>query len=160
MDHWLAPMAHRPVFFALAADNTDWTKKLSKRSAQKFDYVIGKVDEANLDTVLQRLEKEPIDILSGIGSVPKNRQRDLISALVQNKVALELNSVQRTPTEEFILQAKDAGCKFAFGTANASAAQLKRCEYGLHMVEKCKLDWHSFFTPGGWWPKAVDRRWS
>jgi hypothetical protein len=160
VDQWLAPMAHRPVFFALATANGAWTEKLSQSGAQQFDYVIADVHGASVDTVLTRLQKEPIDILSGLGPVPKQRARDLISVLAQNKVAVELNSVRRMPSAEFILQAKDAGCKLAFGTANASAAELKRCEYGLQIVEDCKLDWHNFFTPGGWWPKAVDRRWS
>jgi hypothetical protein len=158
VDQWLAPMAHKPVFFALAADNSTWTEKLSQSAARKFDYVIADVHGASMDTVLIRLQKEPIDILSGLGPVPKERERDLISVLAKNKVAVELNTVRRMPSEEFILQAKDAGCKFAFGTANASAAELKRCEYGLQIVETCKLDWHNFFTPGSWWPKAVDRR--
>lgn len=160
VDQWLEPMAHRPVFFALAADNSTRTEKLSQRAARKFDYVIADVHGATMDTVLIRLQKEPIDILSGLGPVPKERERDLISVLAKNKVAVELNTVRRTPSKEFILQAKDAGCKFAFGTANASVAELKRCEYGLQTVETCKLDWHNFFTPGGWWPKAADRRWS
>jgi histidinol phosphatase-like PHP family hydrolase len=133
---------------------------LSRRSANQFDYVIADVNADNLNTVLARVQQEPIDILSGLPSVPKERATDLISALAANKVALELNSVHRTPGRELILQAKEAGCKFAFGTANASAAELKRCEYGLQMVEDCRLDWRHFFTPGGWSPKAVDRRWS
>jgi hypothetical protein len=160
VDQWLAPMAQRPVFFALATENGTWTEKLSQSAAKKFDYVIADVHGASIDTVLMRLQKEPIDILSGLGPVPKQRAPELISLLAQNKVAAELSSVSRTPSEEFILQAKGAGCKLAFGTANANAAELKRCEYGLQIVENCKLDWHDFFTPGGWWPKAVDRRWS
>jgi histidinol phosphatase-like PHP family hydrolase len=83
----------------------------------------------------------------------------LIDALVRNKVAIELNSVERLPGRAFIQLAKDAGCKFAFGTGNATAAELQRCEFGLQTVEDCKLDWHNFFAPGSWWPKAAERRW-
>ncbi len=157
VDQWLAAMEHKPVFSALVADHRGWTKALSQSALRKFDYVIADVRGAGIDTVLIRLEKEPIDILSGLNASPE-RAKDLISVLAKNKVAIELNSSRRTPGEEFIRQAKDAGCKFAFGTANATAAELKRCEYGLQIVEACKLDWHNFFTPGGWWPKAVDRR--
>ena len=115
---------------------------------------------ASTDTLLKRLHNEPIDILSGLSSVPGEHAEDFIAAMVKNKVALELNTVHRTPSEAFILQAKEAGCKFAFGTANGNAAELQRCEYGLRSVTQCKLDWQNFFTPGGWWPKAVSRRWS
>lgn len=160
VDQWLAPLGHRPVFFGLATSDGSWTRNLSRRSANQFDYVIADVNGDNPETVLARVQQEPIDILSGFPSVPKERATELISALASNKVAVELNSVRRTPGRELILQAKEAGCKFAFGTANANAAELRRCEYGLQMVEDCRLDWHHFFTPGGWWPKAVDRRWS
>ena len=77
VDQWLAPMAHQPVFFALAADNSTWTEKLSQSAARKFDYVIADVHGASMDTVLIRLQKEPIDILSGLGPVPKEREKRL-----------------------------------------------------------------------------------
>jgi hypothetical protein len=156
---WIEPMGRRPVFFALATDNGEWMKTLSQGAAKQFDYVIANGQGASLDLLLKRISDEPVDILSGLGSVPSERAKDLISALVDNKVALELNTVQRTPSQEFILQAKEAGCKFAFGTANGTAAELRRCEYGLQAVEQCKLGWQNFFIPGGWWSKAVERRW-
>jgi Domain of Unknown Function (DUF1080) len=157
---WIEPIAGRPVFLALSTENADWMKSLSQGAVGQFDYVIANGKGASVDTLLKRLHGEPIDILSGLGAVPKERTKDLISALVENKVSLELNTVHRTPSHEFILQAKEAGCKFAFGTANANAAELRRCEYGLQAVEQCKLGWQDFFTPGGWWSKAVERRWS
>lgn len=160
IERWLDPMSRRPVFFALATENASWMKGLSPGAAKQFDYVIANGRGASIDTLLKRLHEEPIDILSGLGDVPNEHVKDLIAALTENKVAVELNTVHRTPSEEFILQAKEAGCKFAFGTANTNVAQLQRCEYGLHAVQQCKLEWQNFFTPGGWWPKAVERRWS
>jgi hypothetical protein len=124
-----------------------------------------------LDQIVKRLDTEPIDIYSHPTYLPESmqagagelwtqvRMAKLIDALVRNKVAVELNSVEQMPSLRFIQLAKDAGCKFAFGTANATAAELKRCEFGLQVVETCKLDWRNFFAPAAWWPKAVDRRW-
>ncbi|MGI9071279.1 MAG: family 16 glycoside hydrolase [Bryobacteraceae bacterium] len=149
LERWRELMARKPVFLALSTDNADWMKNLSQRAAKQFDYVIANGNGASIDTLLKRLHDEPIDILSGLGAVPNEGAKDLITALIGNKVALELNTVHRTPSEDFILQAKEAGCKFAFGTANANAAELKRCEYGLQMVEQCKLGWQHFFTPIG-----------
>jgi hypothetical protein len=157
---WLKPMTGQPVFLALGTDNGAWTKNLSQESAKRFDYVVATGRGANIDTLLQRVHNEPIDILSDLGPVPQARAIEFIAALGENKVAIELNTTHQTPSEEFIRQAKDAGCKFAFGTANANAAALRRCEYGLQMVERCKLDWQDFFTPGSWWPKAVERHWA
>jgi hypothetical protein len=160
IERWMEQTAGLPVFLGLATENGEWMKNLSQSAAARFDYVIANCGDASTDTVLKRLNNEPIDIVSGISSVPKERSEDLIAALLKNNVALELNTVHRSPSEAFILQAKEAGCKFAFGTANANAAELQRCEYGLQTVIQCKLDWQNFFIPGGWWHKAVSRRWS
>jgi hypothetical protein len=124
-----------------------------------------------VDHTVKRLDSEPIDIYAHPPLLPATMSAEaeelwtqapmtrLIDALVRNKVAVELNTIDRLPGQKFIQQAKDAGCKFAFGTANPTATDLKRCEYGLQMVEVCNLDWRNFFAPGAWWPKAVERRW-
>ena len=88
------------------------------------------------------------------------RMTRLIDALVKNQVAVEINSREQLPGRAFLDRAKASGCKFCFGTGNQTAGELKRCEYGLQMVEELKLEWRDFFTPGGWWPKAADRRWT
>ncbi len=127
--------------------------------------------ESLVDQTVKRLDAEPIDIYTHPTYLPEAmragadelwtqaRTAKLIDALVRNKVAIELNTLEQLPRQNFIQIAKDAGCKFGFGTANETAAELKRCEYGLQMVESCKLDWHNFFAPGAWWPKAAARRW-
>ena len=188
-ERWLRPLAGRPVFFALSASDPEWTGRLSQKTAQRFDYILGdgriaangsdarsaSDPQAFLENLVQqtvkRLDTEPIDIYTHPTALPaalspqadelwtQARMATLIDALVRNKVAVELNTVDRMPSQRFIEQAKDAGCKFAFGTGNTTASQLKRCEYGLQMVESCKLDWHNFFAPGSWWPKAAERRW-
>lgn len=154
----------KAVFFTLAASDGSWTRRLSQEAAQRFDLVLadGSADQA-LEQTVKRLDAEPIDLYRfGPGAqdlwTHPNRSR-LIDSLVRNKVAVELNALNRTPNQEFILAAKEAGCKFGFGTGNQTAAQLKRSEYGLQMVEACKLDWHNFFAPAAWWPKATERRW-
>jgi hypothetical protein len=183
---WLRPLAGRPVFFALATSDGKWTGGFSRKTAQQFDYIVADgrprrrahsmpnpqtfVDDLVEQTV-QRLDTEPIDIYSRLAYLPASmrvegdalwtqaRLTKLIEALVRNKVAIELNTLDQLPGEQFIRQAKDAGCKFGFGTGNSTATELKRCEYGLQMVETCKLDWRNFFAPGAWWPKAAERRW-
>lgn len=124
-----------------------------------------------LDQTVEHLTRQPIDIYAFPTYLPPSmkaeadqlwteaRMNRLIDALVHNQVAIEINTPEQLPSRAFIERAKRAGCKFAFGTANKTVAELKRCEYGLQMVAACKLDWKDFFVPGAWWPKAVDRRW-
>ena len=183
---WLKTLADKPVFFALSTKDGAWTKRFSQATARRFDYILadgrwwgdtGMVADREtlmnhlVDETIKRLDTEPVDIYAYPTYLPSvlrsaadelwtpARRSKLIEALTRNKVAIELNTVERLPSQSFIQQAKDTGCKFALGTGNQTPAQLQRCEYGLQMIEACKLDWHDFFTPGSWWPKAVDRRW-
>jgi hypothetical protein len=183
---WLHPFMGLPVFFALSTANSEWTRSLSQKTARQFDYILADgrtwveaqaptnrdaFMERLVNQTVKRLDTEPIDIYSHLTYLPlamrahagelwtEDRTTKLIDALVRNKTAIELETLDRTPTQSFIQQAKDAGCKFGFGTANGSATELKRCEYGLEMVETCKLDWHNFFAPGAWCPVAAERRW-
>ena len=198
VQQWLDTLDGRPVFYALYAADRSWTRTISRKTAQRFDYVVADnqtwidnknrpvrlwvTDEANaitnrqefldslVDQAVERLNTEPIDIYAVPTYLPaamraeadqlwtERRTTKLIDALVKNQVAVEINTPEQLPSRAFLEQAKQAGCKFAFGTANQTAEELKRCEYGLQMVETCKLDWHNFFAPGAWWPKAADRR--
>jgi hypothetical protein len=182
-ERWMRPFNGKPVFYALSAVDGAWTRRLSKATAEQFDYILadGRWDQeaANpqlfvdqlVDHAVKRLDAEPIDIYCYASYLPasmreraeelwtESRTAKLIDALVRNKVAIELNTVDRLPNASFVQRAKDAGCKFGFGTGNRTMAELKRCEFGLEMVEACKLDWRNFYAPGSWWPKAVDRRW-
>ncbi len=179
---WLRPFRDKPVFLALLTKDGEWTRRFSKSTAQQFDYVLAdgrmrnnggsqvSIDEL-VEQTLKRLNTEPIDVYAHATVLPQSlqakaeelwtepRMAKLIEGLVRNKVAIELNSLAQSPSIRFIQRAKEAGCKFGFGTGNRTAAELKRCEFGLHMVETCKLDWGNFFVPGSWWPKAVERRW-
>ncbi len=187
-ERWLRSLEGRPVFYAFSAADGNWTRAISKKTAQGFDYVLADSrswanEQANsvanrqqfldslIDQTVERLNTEPIDIYTFATYLPASmrtqadelwtepRMAKLIDALVKNQVAVELNTREQLPSRRFIELGKQAGCKFGFGTANETAAELKRCEYGLQMVEVCKLDWHNFFAPGAWWAKAADRRW-
>ena len=181
-DKWLRPFRDKPVFFALLTRDGEWTRRFSQSAAQQFDYVLadgrmrsGEGSQMSMDELVaqtvKRLDTEPIDIYAHATVLPasmqskaeelwtESRMARLIEAVVRNKVAIELDSLTQSPSIRFIQMAKEAGCKFGFGTGNRTAAELKRCEFGLSMVETCKLDWRNFYVPGSWWPKAVERRW-
>jgi hypothetical protein len=162
-EKWVSGYAGRPVFRALQAEGP-----VSHKTALLFDYVIADarkwmpmegvpVDDLR-QQLIHRLDTEPVDLLSHVGKSDELWNEALIEALVRNKVAVEINTVNELPGKAFIERARDAGCKFGFGSGNESAGELKRCEYGLRMVEECKLDWKNFYAPGGWYPKAAVRR--
>jgi histidinol phosphatase-like PHP family hydrolase len=71
---------------------------------------------------------------------------------------MEINARYKVPSPAFIRMAKAEGVKFTFGTNNGGANDLGRSEYGLRMVEECKLVWQDFFAPGAWWPRAIERK--
>jgi histidinol phosphatase-like PHP family hydrolase len=127
-----------------------------------------------MDTLVERavgiLEGEPIDIYVNPTFIPDQLSKDydrlwtparmqqVVNAAAKNKVAIELNDRYKLPGAAFVKLAKAAGCKFTFGTNNTNAEDLGRSEYGLKMIDECKLQWNDFFVPGAFWPKAIDRK--
>ena len=73
------------------------------------------------------------------------RMRKIVEALVEKKVALEINDRYRLPTEAFLRMAKEAGCQFTLGSGNSGPQDLRRCEYGLEMIGKLGLKWSDLF---------------
>ncbi|HVW85222.1 MAG TPA: family 16 glycoside hydrolase, partial [Bryobacteraceae bacterium] len=91
------------------------------------------------------LEAEPVDIFS---IAQEHEPSDELIALAAKKgVAIEINDRLSRPGPAVIRAAKAAGCKFAFGTGNTGPEDLRRSEYGLRMVEECRLGWQDFFLP-------------
>ena len=105
------------------------------------------------------LEAEPVNIYVNPTFLPdciakdydrlwtEERMGKVVEAARKSGIAIELNNRYKLPSPAFIRMAKTAGCKFAFGSNNATAADLGRCEYGLAMVEQCRLSWPDFFVP-------------
>jgi histidinol phosphatase-like PHP family hydrolase len=126
-----------------------------------------------MDTLVDRavgiLEHEPVDIYANPTFLPEAiskdyetlwtdaRRKKVIEAAQKNGVAIEINNRYKLPSPSFIQMAKAGGCKFTFGTNNTGPDDLKRCEYGLQMVDECKLVWQDFFVPGSG-PKAIERK--
>jgi hypothetical protein len=44
------------------------------------------------------------------------------------------------------------------GKVGAGERSVGRSEYGLKMIDECRLGWQDFFVPGAWWPKATERK--
>jgi hypothetical protein len=123
------------------------------RDAEKF------MDELVERTVLM-LRHQPIDIYAIPTFLPdavngqraklwtEARMQKVVDAAAQSGIAIELNDRYRLPETKFILMAKAGGCKFALGTGNSGTEDLRRSEYGIEMIEACKLGWQDFYAPG------------
>ena len=164
------------LFDYIFTDAETWTDNRGKRMRLWYPDEVGTIADAQefMDTLVDRtigiLEHEPIDIFANPTYLPDviskdydrlwtdERMHKVIDAAVKNHVAIELNNRRNLPGVQFVKAAKAAGAKFSFGTNNAGADDLRRCEYGLRMVDECKLTWQDFFVPGAWWPKAMERR--
>jgi hypothetical protein len=179
-EQWVRSMQHQPVFLGMQG------RAVSRRTAALFDYILSDSTtwtqalganvnrEQFMDALVARavavLEKEPIDIYASPTYLParmakdydtlwtEQRMKKVIDAAARNQVAIEINNRYRIPSARFIRAAKAAGCKFCFGSNNAGASDLGRCEYGLQMLSECKLDWRDFFVPGTSTERAVERR--
>jgi hypothetical protein len=164
------------LFDYVFTDSMTWTDNRGKRMRLWMPNEVGTIADPQefMDTLVERavgiLDGEPVDIYVNPTFLPdaiakdydrlwtEERMKKVVAALARNQVAMEINNRYRLPSAAFLKMAKAAGCKFSFGTNNAGSADLGRCEYGLEMVEECKLGWQDFFAPGAWGPRAVERK--
>jgi len=117
---------------------------------QFMDELVGKIESV--------LSQEPVDIHVNPTFLPAviagkydelwtdARIDRFVKVLADNKVALEINSRFKLPSEKILRKAKEAGVKFTFGTNN-SAADLGMLDYSLEMKEKLGLNSKDLFLP-------------
>lgn len=116
-----------------------------------------------VDNIESILANEPVDIYVNPTYLPDEianhydelwtteRMDRVISSLIDNDIALEINCRRMIPSPDFIKRAKESGAKFTFGTNNGSADDLGRMEYALRMIGECGL------KPSDIWLPAVIR---
>jgi hypothetical protein len=164
------------LFDYVFTDSMTWSDDNGKRMRLWIPEEVGTIadPQAFMDMLVRRavgiLEQEPIDIYVNPTFLPdsiakdydrlwtEERMEKVIRAAAKNQIAIEMNDRYKIPSAAFIRRAKEAGCKFTFGTNNTSPKDLGRSEYGLRMIDECKLEWQDFFVPQAWWPKAVERK--
>jgi len=174
---WTGMFSRKTValFDYVFTDAMTWTDNRGKRLRLWIPEELGTIPDAQefMDTLVTRaagiLENEPIDIYANPTFLPpalaadydrlwtEARMKRVIDAAVGHHVAIELNDRYKIPSPAFVKLAKAAGCKFSFGTNNTGPSDLRRSEYGLKIVQECRLSWQDFFVPGAWWPKAAER---
>jgi hypothetical protein len=163
------------LFDYIFTDSMTWTDNHGQRMRLWLPDEVGTIADPQefMDTLVDRavgiLDKEPIDIYANPTFLPEvlakdyetlwtdARRRKVIDATVRNGVAIELNDRYKLPGASFVKMAKAAGAKFSFGTNNTGPDDLGRCEYGLKMIDECKLQTSDMFFPGEH-PKASDRK--
>ena len=175
---WLQMFTRKSIglFDYVFTDSMTWTDNRGKRMRLWMPNEVGTIADPQefMETLVARatgiLENEPIDIYVNPTFLPdqlakdydrlwtEGRMKKVVDAAARNHVAIELNDRYKLPGAAFVKMAKAAGCKFTFGTNNAGADDLRRSEYGIKMVDECRLASQDFFVPGSWWPKAAERK--
>jgi len=114
-----------------------------------------------MDRTLKIINEEPIDFFASPTRLSETMMKDydkywtepriaqLIKALKDNDVALEINSISKVPSAKIIKAAKAAGVKFTLGTNNERVQELDRLAYPLRMVEECGLTIDDMWFPKG-----------
>jgi hypothetical protein len=164
---WVTMFSKETVrqFDYVFTDSMTWTDNHGKRMRTWIPAEVGTIADPQefMDTLVDRavgiLETEHVNIYVNPTFLPdqiakdyealwtEKRRKRVIDAAVKNHVAIEINNRYKLPSQSFIKMAKSAGAKFTFGTNNTAAQDLGRCEYGLQMIEECKLDAKDFWTP-------------
>jgi histidinol phosphatase-like PHP family hydrolase len=175
---WTQMFSRRAValFDYVFTDSMTWTDNRGRRMRTWIPEEVGAIADPQefmemlVDRAVGILEREPVDIYVNPTFLPdaiaadydrlwtEERMGKVIAAAHRNQVAIEINNRYKLPSPRFLRLAKEAGCKFAFGTNNGGVEDLGRCEYAIRMTKELKLSWQDFFVPGVWWPKAVERK--
>jgi hypothetical protein len=161
------------TYLGMQAEGRDWAKTFSEATKKRFDYVFTDAtrwtpQEVNdpqrfmdrlVNQIVDIVSKEPIDICANATYLPKAISKDydslwtdlrmdqVIKALVENDVAMEINARLKIPSAKFIKKAKAAGVKFTFGTDNTGPQDLGRLDYCLQMAGECQLKRKDFWFP-------------
>jgi len=111
-----------------------------------------------VNQIVEILNNEPIDIYVNPTFLPETirerydelwieeRIQNVINALKENNIALEINARYKIPSAKFIKIAKEHGLKFTLGTNNG-ANDLGYLEYSLQMIEECGLEPDDLWKP-------------
>ncbi len=165
------------LFDYVFTDSMTWTDNRGRRMRTWIPSDVGTITDPQefMNTLVDRavgiLEREPIDVYVNPTYLPdqlaadcetlwtEERRQRIVAAAARNGVAIEINDRYRLPSPSFIRMMKEGGCKFTLGTNNAGPADMGRDEYGLRMIDECRLAPEDFWVPlapGS--TKAVDRK--
>lgn len=115
-----------------------------------------------MEQLVAQIEKvltEPIDIYVNPTYLPEEiaerydelwtdeRIDRVVAALVENNVALEINSRLKLPGSKLVQRAKEAGVKFAMGTNNTDSENLGNLEWALKVVDDHDIQAADMFLP-------------
>jgi hypothetical protein len=164
---WTSMFSRETVkqFDYVFTDSMTWTDNRGRRMRTWIPAEVGAIADPQefMDTLVDRavgiLETEKVNIYANPTFLPdviakdyetlwtEKRRKRVIDAAVKNGVAIEINNRYKLPSPSFLKMAKSAGAKFTFGTNNSGPQDLGRCEYGLDMIDQCRLDAKDFWTP-------------
>lgn len=122
-----------------------------------------------VDFHVELMRRVPLDILANPTFLPaplekdyaalwtRERMEKVVEAAVRYRVAIEINSRYRLPSEAFLRIARQAGAKFSFGS-NIHGPDVGRLDYGLEMAKQLGLRSRDLFAPAPPQEKPILRR--
>jgi len=152
-------------FDYIFTDSMTWTDNRGKRMRLWIPQEVGTIADPQefMDTLVERavgiFDKEPVDIYVNPTFLRMSWRRTTTGCDRGEDEQGDPRGVpqrggdrDQQPVPAAVAGVHPAGegggLQFTFGTNNAGADDLKRCEYGLEAVEACKLGWQDFFVPG------------
>lgn len=121
------------------------------------------------DFHVEIMRRQPFDILANPTFLPapletdyaalwtRERMEKIIEAAARYRVAVEINSRYRLPSEGFLRLAHQEGVRFCFGS-NIHGPELGRVDYGIEMAKVLGLSARDLFTPAPPGSKPIERR--
>lgn len=162
---WLTMFEEENIkkFDYVFTDAMTWTDKKGRRMRLWMPEEVFVDDKEDfMDQLVEKIvgvmTNEPIDMYVNSTFLPEilqaeydvlwteERMDKVITAAVENDIAIEINARYKIPSAAFIKRAKSAGVKFSMGTNNTDK-NLGTLDYAIQMIEECGLEPTDFFKP-------------
>jgi len=139
-------------YVLMDADTVPWEENRYLAIWRHDNYIedVARFMDLYMDHIKNILLYEPITIFARPTYLPVNfgryydelwtpeRIATMVGLAKAREIAFEISTPMHVPKKEVILQAKEAGIQFTFGT-NARNADAGKLHYGLKMVQECGL---------------------
>lgn len=137
----LTEYSNSPVFKGLKLDQSNY-KQVSQEIIAPFDYVIGECSDVLASKAM--LASGKIDIWAHQGEIENSLP--YIKLAVKHNIAIEINNETKSPSIDFIKQAKAQGCKFSMSNL-VPASKLDASLYIVEAIREAGLGYKDFYIP-------------
>ncbi|MDL2223078.1 DUF1080 domain-containing protein [Bacteroidales bacterium OttesenSCG-928-M11] len=139
VDEWFDRVGNHLFLLGMKAEGSGWQNLFSQKSVDRFDYVL-------TDALTWTESVGQTNIVSNLNFLTE----EIITACVENQVAIEINCQDKIPNIQSILLAKESGVHFSFAMNNKvmmNRGEDNQLDYPTEVIKSCELEAKDIYIP-------------